>query len=203
MQAIQPTDIPATALLKLILAAWTAQMISVVARLGIADLLGEGPRRASELAEACGADASSLERVLRALVHAGVFHEIADGRIGLTEIGDALRTDSSPSYRSIAAVCGQHWHLSAWSNLLHSVKTGETAFDRIHGRNLTEYLAQHSEATDWYESALASIDSVGEQLGDGALLDAMLQVERLVVSREQPALLERFCTIPSLHKKSA
>ena len=55
METLERTDVPAYALFSLIVAGWTSQMLAVVARLGIADLLSDGPRRTSELAEACGA----------------------------------------------------------------------------------------------------------------------------------------------------
>src|SRR6516165_7311347 len=54
--------------------------VHVVARLGIADLLGPEPQTVDELAEAVKADAPSLKRVLRALTTLGVFSEDADGR---------------------------------------------------------------------------------------------------------------------------
>ena len=53
----------------------TSQAIHVAATLGIADLLEDGPRSADELAEATGARASALYRLLRALASVGVFVE--------------------------------------------------------------------------------------------------------------------------------
>jgi DNA-binding IclR family transcriptional regulator len=50
---------------------------------GIADLLAEGPRSPANLAQAAGADAVSLYRLLRALASEGVFAEDASGRFGL------------------------------------------------------------------------------------------------------------------------
>ena len=48
--------------------------IYVVAKLGIADHLRDGPRRVNELAEATGTHAPSLKRVLRLLASAGPLH---------------------------------------------------------------------------------------------------------------------------------
>ena len=65
--------------------------IGAVARLGVADALASGPARPAELAEGLGADAHSLERVLRALSDAGMFEGLADGRFALTSLGETLR----------------------------------------------------------------------------------------------------------------
>ena len=77
-----------------------SQAIHVVATLGIADLLEDGPRSADELAEATGAHATALYRILRALASVGVFAEETDGRFGLTPLAEHLRTDVPGSLRS-------------------------------------------------------------------------------------------------------
>src|SRR5262249_62269108 len=70
-----------------------AQALYVVAELGIADLLATRPRSSAELAEANGAHAPSLYRVLRTLASLGVFVEQEDQTFGLTPLGDTLRSD--------------------------------------------------------------------------------------------------------------
>ena len=61
----RPAD--ASALRVLITGYETAQVIFVAARLGVADLLAEGPRATEELAAALRADAGALRRLLQAL----------------------------------------------------------------------------------------------------------------------------------------
>jgi hypothetical protein len=46
---------------------WLSQTIYVAAKLGIADLVEDGPKTSEELARAVGTNASALHRVLRAL----------------------------------------------------------------------------------------------------------------------------------------
>ena len=46
---------------------WVSQAVGVVALLGVADQLGEGPRGSDELAQAVGAEPQALYRVLRLL----------------------------------------------------------------------------------------------------------------------------------------
>jgi hypothetical protein len=52
---------------------WVSQAIYVAAKLGIADLLKDGPQSCVALATATGADAASLFRLMRALARVGVF----------------------------------------------------------------------------------------------------------------------------------
>ncbi len=86
MSAGEPS--PRDALLRMTNAYQVSQAIHAAATLGIADLLKDGPRSAEELAEAAGAHAPSLYRLLRALAGVGVFSENTEGRFGLTPMAE-------------------------------------------------------------------------------------------------------------------
>ena len=64
---------PATALRQLANGFMISQAICVAAKLGIADLLADGPRSCADLAEAAGAHVLGLRRLLRVLASVGVF----------------------------------------------------------------------------------------------------------------------------------
>src|SRR5262245_24663248 len=81
---------------------WVSQLLYVVARLGIADLLVKGPKTAEALATATGAHAPFLHRVLRALASCGVFAEGAGGRFRLTPLAETLRSGRPGSLRDFA-----------------------------------------------------------------------------------------------------
>src|ERR671927_653559 len=98
---------PRDALLQMINAFRASQAIYVAATLGIADLLEEGPKSVDELAEATGAHAPTLYRLLRALASVGVFAEKTDGRFGLTPLAERLRTDAPRSLRAWARLIGE------------------------------------------------------------------------------------------------
>src|SRR5262245_21206528 len=78
---------PALALLQQALGLWISRSICVAARLGIADLLKDGPLDTKTLAAAVGVHAPSLYRILRTLASVGIFAEGEDGRFGLTQQG--------------------------------------------------------------------------------------------------------------------
>jgi len=46
-------------------------------------------------------------------------------------------------------------HMRAWPELLHSVRTGETAFSKVFGRDVFEYLPTDAEAARAFDAAMA------------------------------------------------
>jgi hypothetical protein len=132
------------------------QLIGTAARLGLADRLRDGPRRSVEVAEEIGAHAPYLHRLMRALVEIDVLCEEADGRFGLTPIGTLLREDVPGSLQPVAIVYGDPFY-RAWSDLLQTVLTGETAFDRVFGAPLFDYCSQHPDVGAAFDRTMASL----------------------------------------------
>ena len=64
-----------------------------LARLGVADHMGDTPISADELAAKIGAHAPSLYRVMRMLAGVGVFTEEPGAKFALTPLGALLKTD--------------------------------------------------------------------------------------------------------------
>jgi hypothetical protein len=122
-----------------------SQALYVVAKLGVADVLGSEPLAAEALAEAVGARAPLLRRVLRALVAAGVFAELGDGRFATNDAASALRVDAPGRMRDVVINFGEEMYRS-FGELLHTVRTGETAFDFIYGAPVFEYYAANPDA---------------------------------------------------------
>ena len=100
-------------------------LLHVAGKLGVADLLAEGPHTSSELAQLAGADPTSMHRFLRGLVLLGICREEQDGRFAITRLGSFLQDAKPHSLRAKAILTGDSYR--AWANLLHSVKTGDTA----------------------------------------------------------------------------
>src|SRR5688572_13041760 len=116
-------------LLHLASGSWIGQAVHVAAKLGIADLLEDGSTSPATVAGAIGAHAGALHRLLRALASLGIVAEDADGRFALTPLADGLRTNAPGSLRAYAIMMGEEWHWRAWGELLHSVRTGQPAFE--------------------------------------------------------------------------
>ena len=132
-------------MLQLLNAFLTVQALHVVAALGIADLLADGPATVGDLAAATGAHRPSLSRLLRMLVGAGVFREETDGRFGLTPLGGTLRSDGPGSVRDWALYVGSPQTWQVWGRLRDAVMTGEPGFELAHGMPMWDYLARNPE----------------------------------------------------------
>lgn len=187
-----PMPAPAATLLPMVTGAWVAQALYVVAKLGIADLLRDGPQGSVALAHATRTDTQALYRVLRALARVGVFVEDEAGRFGVTPMGACLQTDVPGSLRAYTLALGAEKY-RAWGELLYSVQTGQPAFEQVFGMGTFAYYTQHPEAaaafnqamTEWTAQAsqamLAAYDFAGYRWvvdvggGHGQLLIALLQ----------------------------
>jgi hypothetical protein len=150
---------PPPVLFRMATAYWLSQAIYVAAKLGIADLLNEGPKPCVALAAATGSDASSLFRLLRALSSVGVFSQLGPDRFALTRLAEPLRTDVPGSLRAIVITIGEI-HYQACGDLLHSVTTGSPAFKKVFGRSLFDYLQQNADAADAFNQGMTNLSSL-------------------------------------------
>jgi hypothetical protein len=131
--------------------------IGAVARLGVGDALAAGPMSSQDLAARVGADALSLERILRALEDAGLFTKLDDGRVALTALGELLRSDVPASARRGAIASTEEWRWRAYGHLTHSVRTGEPGFPLAHGCGLWEYLAREPDAAALFNESMSRV----------------------------------------------
>src|SRR6266542_483504 len=147
---------PSLSMLLIFACSWISQRIYVAAKLGIADLLQDRARSAAELAQSTGCNASALYRVLRALASVGIFSEDDAGGFHLTPMAEYLRSNAPGSLRAYAIMLGEPEHRRAWDAVLHSVRTGEPAFDAVFGVSHFQYMAQHPEFGRIFNQAMTS-----------------------------------------------
>jgi len=138
---------------------WISQAIYVAAKLGIADLLKDGPQSCVALAAATGADAASLFRLMRALASVGVFSYVHADCFALSRLAESLQTEVRGSLRAMVITLGEI-HYQACGNLLHSVQTGSPAFDHVYGASLFDYLRQNVDAADAFNQGMANVASI-------------------------------------------
>lgn len=168
-----------------------SSVVRAAARLGIADAIAAGKHEVGEMAAACGADAESLYRLLRALAAMGVTAETKAGSFNLTPFGEPLRKDAPHSM----------WHqvvfwsdllADNWSYLTECVQTGKTAAQLMAAEGVRSRWSKdpHADAVfravmgtapvedympivrSWDFSAAQVIADLGG--GGGALLSAIL-----------------------------
>jgi hypothetical protein len=134
-----------------------SQAVHVAATLGLSDLLADGPRSVAELAEATGADARSLTRLMRGLAAVGLYVSDGEERFANTELGDAFRTDVPRSVAGWARAVGRPHHWQAYASLEHSIRTGENAFATVHGESVWDYLAKRPGEQRVFDEAFTSL----------------------------------------------
>jgi len=144
-------------MLERIAAYWQSQLVFVAAKLGIADVLVAGPLTADEIATRVGAHAPYLKRVLRALASLGIFAADPHGRFHLTRLAQTLRSDHPESLRNFALMLVDDYNWSAWGALEHSVKSGDSAFEHVHGSAAFPWMREHPEKERMFSASMASI----------------------------------------------
>ena len=128
-QVAQTNPLPPPLLLyQMAVGHYVSRALHLAAKLGLADLLKDGPRPGGELAGATATHAPSLRRVLRLLASVGVFDEQEDGRFALTPVGQFLRADLPGSMRASVLLFSGVGIQDSWRELEYCVRTGEPAF---------------------------------------------------------------------------
>jgi hypothetical protein len=141
---------------EIISGSWKSQAVYAAAKLEIADSLASGPQSVAQLASATGAHGPSLYRLLRALASIGIFAEQADGRFANTPLAEPLRRDVPGSQWAMAVMMGEE-HYHTWGDLIFTLETGETAFNRIYGMPIFEFLAENEEKGKIFDEAMTSV----------------------------------------------
>lgn len=151
-------QLPADAqLLQLVSGAFVSQAVYVAAKLGIADLLADGPKTAEYLSVATSTDERSLYRVLRSLASVGAFVETENKTFANTPMTESLRSDHPRSTRDLTIWMGEPKHWNVYGELMHSVKTGKPAWDYVHGEPVFPYLFQtNPELGEIFNRAMTS-----------------------------------------------
>jgi O-methyltransferase domain/Dimerisation domain len=138
---------------------WVSQAIYVAAKIGVADLLKDGPQSCAALAAATGVDGPSLFRLMRALSSLGIFSQLGRERFALSRLAEGLQTKVRGSLRSMVISLGEI-HYQACGGLLQSVQTGSPAFDRVFGESLFDYLRQNVDAADNFNQGMSNLSSM-------------------------------------------
>ena len=82
---------PFVQVLTLAAGAWNTQIVYAAAKLGIADLLKNGPKSADDLAKETESNPDAIYRLLRTLASVGIFKETSDRMFELTPMAETLQ----------------------------------------------------------------------------------------------------------------
>jgi hypothetical protein len=151
---------PPIAALRLVSAYQAAQAVYVATRLGVPDLLGNGPLSSGEIAQATGTQADRMHRLLRALAALDVVKDLGSGKFELTPVGNCLRADVPLSVRPNVLLIGSENWWQAFGSLAECVRTGKNAFEVLHGvEGPFAYLAKDPGLARIFDDAMSAVSA--------------------------------------------
>ena len=156
-QAEQSHIPPQAIILQMAMGPLVSQALGVAARLGIPDPLAAGEKHVDDIAAETGTHAPSIYRILRTLASTGVFAETSPKSFINTPVSEALRSDVPGSMRNIMIFMAEPWHTLAWGNMMHSARTGETAWKATYGEEVFDWLANHPAESEIFNAAMTDM----------------------------------------------
>jgi O-methyltransferase domain len=137
--------------------------LSALARLGVADHMGDEPVSADVLAAKVGAHAPSLYRVMRMLAGFDVFREEPGGKFALTPLGALLRTDAPGSMRYMAMMLGDEPSMRAYVHMADCIRTGQDAITLAYGKPIFDLFAERPEQAETFQRAMSGGSAIAAQ----------------------------------------
>lgn len=134
----------------------TPMAVRVAATLRLADLIADGAEHVGELAERTAADPDALGRLLHHLTCHGVFTEPTPGRFTINETADLLRSDHPSGMRMSFDLDGFGGRMDlAFTELMHTVRTGQPAWESAFGAPFWDYLAARPAMAASFDTTMA------------------------------------------------
>ncbi len=135
-----------------------SRMIYAAASLDIAGHLSASPLDAAALARATGTHEPSLASLMDSLVCWGAFSRDEQGRYGLTSFSQRLvqDADNAANLPLLLGWVGFPGTYEAYGDMLHTLRTGESAFKGKYGVGFHQYLTEHPEMGALYDKAMMS-----------------------------------------------
>lgn len=138
-------------LMKFIMEKWISKPIYAVSKLGIADILKNGPKTIEDIASMSNTHCPTLYRIMRALASVGIFTEVEYKKFALAPMAEMLQTGKSGSVYSL--MFHSDWNDKAWTKLIECIRTGKTAFDIAQGMPLFKWLEKKPKAAELLHEA--------------------------------------------------
>jgi hypothetical protein len=168
LKALVRRMVPApVAMFEFITGYYQMPMVRTACKLGIPELLADGPKSPAELAQATRSNEETLTRLMNALVSVGVFARGRDGRFRLGPLGETLRSGGPGSMRDMAMLFGDPWHLEAWAVFPETVRTGKDGVELTRGKYTYDLLAGTDEGITFDRAmvALTELDAPAHARG--------------------------------------
>jgi hypothetical protein len=132
-----------------------SRALHLVAELGVADVLGEEPLPAEDLAGRCQADPDALARILRLLIAHGIFR-YEDGRVAHNAASGLLRRDHPMSMNAFARLNSLPVVWESLGALPEAVRTGVSGAEIAHPGGFFGALAERPAEAAVFADAMAA-----------------------------------------------
>jgi hypothetical protein len=152
--ALVPPEIRA---LELLSGVSVTHLVAAFTELGLPDTLAHGPVTTSDLASGLDLDADALDRLLRAAAVYGLCRYDRRGEVRLTRLGKVLRTDHPVTAAGMARYLSSPAVGAAWAGLADSVRSGESAFPKVHGASVWQWLSVRPERERDFNAAMGML----------------------------------------------
>ncbi|GAA3828081.1 methyltransferase [Sphaerisporangium flaviroseum] len=135
----------------------TPMAVRVAASLRLTDLMADDAVPVEELARRSDTDADALGRLLRHLVCRGIFTEPEPGRFAVNEPAALLASDHPSEMRAWLDLDGFGGQMDlAFTGLLHTVRTGQPAWETVFGAPYWRYLAANPKMSASFDAMMAA-----------------------------------------------
>ena len=101
--------------------------------------------------------APSLYRLMRTLASLGILTEDATHRFALTPLGEALKTGAPGSARATILTVASEWWVRGFGQMLYSVETGKSGFEKSLGMPIFDWLANHPEDASLFSETMIGV----------------------------------------------
>ena len=127
--------------------------------LGLPDRLADGPKPVSELARETGTNEDALYRVMRVLASLGMFEEQSPRTFAANLPAQLLRARPGTA-RDIVYFLTEPNHFRIHADLLHTVRTGQPAVEKVMGKPVFEVFASDQAFSKVFNDAMTSISAL-------------------------------------------
>ncbi|MEJ2619597.1 MAG: methyltransferase [Candidatus Thiodiazotropha sp.] len=135
----------------------TSQCIYTVAKMDIADKIGDGVASISELAMQTQSDEDYLYRVMRLLSNQEIFESLPGKKFSNNDASTYLRSDVKHTFKDFAILINAvPCPFPAISKLSECVQSGKVPFEEYYGQPVFNHVAENTELASLLDAAMIS-----------------------------------------------
>ena len=136
------------------------QALYAAAALSLPDLLDGNARSTPDLEAQLAVNEDALYRLMRFLASHGVFHETSPRTFANTQLSCFLRSGAPGSVRSLLVFRGSELFYAPFGEIIHSIRTGQPAREKLFGANVFDYLKTHAELASEFDDAMTALSQL-------------------------------------------